>query len=223
MRQSTRTMSSSRHPVFAALSAMMQMTMLSTLIAGAEAQVGVTLCACQPSVWQIQLDFANSCASQTWVAGPGIQETFCNVASSEDPSVEVNDFEFVEVDQVQFIEADQNFDAVNTVRINGTFSSGDTLTLPSIINNATAMFDETTLPKLAQVDIFGVNAAGQSIVATWSLLFTNDCSSFPVVEAGEETILTIVVSTSNFDPPFLFAKNELSPSSHNSPCCVATF
>uniref|UniRef100_A0A7S2Y324 Reelin domain-containing protein n=1 Tax=Entomoneis paludosa TaxID=265537 RepID=A0A7S2Y324_9STRA len=168
----------------------------SLFFAGARAQVGETLCACQPSVWEIDIDFELNCNNNTFMQGPGISEATCQVAPLQ-PNV--IDFEFVSVSLIMIMERDQNRLPVgDTTFIPGPFANGDQFSYMSIVDSRTD-FNTTSLPKEIQFDFQGINSVGESIRATWSLAFTNNCSVFPVVEPGELTINGEIAEV--VDPP----------------------
>eukprot|EP00523_Entomoneis_sp_CCMP467_P002721 CAMPEP_0168754478 /NCGR_PEP_ID=MMETSP0724-20121128/19525_1 /TAXON_ID=265536 /ORGANISM="Amphiprora sp., Strain CCMP467" /LENGTH=624 /DNA_ID=CAMNT_0008802965 /DNA_START=199 /DNA_END=2073 /DNA_ORIENTATION=+ len=179
------------------------------LLVGAHGQIGETLCACQPSIWDINLNFALSCDDETFVVGPGIEDTACIVAPRQE---NVTDFDFLQVSLILITERDQERNVINERTIlPGPLNNGDSFSYSSYIDGNTD-FNTTTLPREIQFDFNGINMLGQLIRATWSLEFTNDCTVFPVVEAGDQTIISSITDVA--DPPgALCPISTVSPSS----------
>jgi hypothetical protein len=87
-------------------------------------QIGVDICACQPSVYEFTFDFLNTCDDFN-VTGPGIVDDTCFVDFASD--LNVTDEVPVAVIQVEILELGQTFKVVAQTQIVGDFRSGDIL------------------------------------------------------------------------------------------------
>jgi hypothetical protein len=87
-------------------------------------QIGVDICACQPSVYEFTFDFLNTCDDFN-VTGPGILDDTCFVDFASD--LNVTDEVPVAVFQVEILELDQLLQVVAQTQIVGDFRSGDIL------------------------------------------------------------------------------------------------
>jgi len=148
-----------------------------------EQEIGTDICACQPSSYDIVLDFDLGC-DNTNVQGPGIEETACIV----DPPI-------VEASQIQIAELDQGLEVIeeSKVILTDTFLNGDKVTYKSIIADDAGSLTPSSIPGGLQISVTGVNADGTELTNAWVVLFTNDCDSFPVIESGMQIGWTIFV------------------------------
>lgn len=87
-------------------------------------QIGVDICACQPSVYEFTFDFLNTCDDFN-VTGPGITDNACFVDFASD--LNVTDEVPVAVSRIEILELDQILQVVAQTQIVGNFRSGDIL------------------------------------------------------------------------------------------------
>lgn len=83
------------------------------------------------------------------------------------------------VDKIIIVELGENFTGIAQQNFNQTFFDGDSFEYISSIFD-----DSSTVPKGIQVNMFGQNAAGDAIISTFLIQFTNNCSFYPVFEEG---------------------------------------
>jgi hypothetical protein len=101
--------------------------MLMMLSVNTRAQeIGVDICACQPSVYEFTFDFLLTCNDFN-VTGPGIADDACFVDFSSNDGSNVTDEVPVSVNRVEILELDQFLQVVAQTQINGDFRSGDIL------------------------------------------------------------------------------------------------
>jgi hypothetical protein len=157
-------------------------------------EVGIDICACQPSVYEITLGTGLICEDAT-VEGPGIVEIACLVSSRLPDTVNVTDFVPVTVSEIQVLELDEFQDPIGqSVYTDGPYFDGDFVTYTSIVRTQPDIITPTTLPRGLQVSIVGNNARNQPIVNTWAILYSNDCGIFPLLTVGQVIGWSIFVS-----------------------------
>jgi hypothetical protein len=91
---------------------------------------------------------------------------------------------------INVIELDENFISIAQQTFNETLSAGDSFDYSSSIK-----VDDATFPSVIQLDIYGVNAAGDTIVNSLSVSFTNNCSVYPVFEESFSLGWAVFVSS----------------------------
>ena len=153
------------------------------------AQIGVTLCACQPVAYTFQLRFNNFC-NQSNIEGPGVEDWDCKTTSSDSTAT---DFTPALITRAEVKELDQDQNVINFQNYAGPFFDGDTFTYVSIAANPSNV-NSTTLPKGLQLSVYGRNIEEQDILNFWIILFTNECGLFPVLDPGEQIGWTDLVS-----------------------------
>jgi hypothetical protein len=157
------------------------------------AQVGISICACQPSVYEFTLDVDLTCDDQN-VGGPGISDTTCLTELRGIENEEDADLRPVVVGQVSIFELDQNLDVIAQTVKTGIFVSGSTFTYTSIIATEPEMLTPDTLPRGIQLVFIGINEARQAVINTFAILYTNDCGVFPLLVEGQMAGWSIFVS-----------------------------
>jgi hypothetical protein len=156
-------------------------------------QIGVDVCACQPSVYEFTFDFELTCDDQS-VGGAGITDTTCLTELRGEQNQEDADLLPVAVGQVSIFELDQNLDVIAQTVNTGLFLSGSTFTYTSIIATEPELLDPASLPRGIQLVFIGVNALNQAIVNTFAILYNNDCGVFPLLRVGQQAGWIIFVS-----------------------------
>jgi len=155
-------------------------------------EIGVSICACQPDVYEFTLDFGLTCDDMDIIKGePGILDTACVVNTSGDENV--TDFTPVIITEVQILELDQNFDVIGKFRQSGLFQDGSKFNYTSITANPMDL-NATSVPSAIQLFLTGRNAAEQDLVNFYAIVYDNNCGIWPLLEVGDEAGWTIFVS-----------------------------
>ena len=157
------------------------------------AQVGSTLCACQPAVYEITLNFTVTC-DLIDVQGPGILDTACRV--TPETANDVTDFVPSQVTEIQFLELNAQLETLQQEARRGSFRTGNVVRYTSVLAVQDA-FDERTLPAAFQVILRGVNAIDQPIQMFWVITYSNDCGIFPLLSRGQKMGWSVFVSLYN--------------------------
>ncbi len=151
-----------------------------TLIVGVQAQSNGT-CVCQPGEIQFTLDFALGCENRTIMSGmPGIEEERCVV--TESGGLTVFDGVPVSVSSVTVTEVDFNLNVLRMVNYTDAFLSGDTISYVGFSVSDTDAVANGTIPNGLQVAITGSNADNEVIINNFVILFTNNCTIYPVLD-----------------------------------------
>ena len=145
--------------------------------------VGTDICACQPSVYTLKLDFSLVCPDST-VAGPGINSTACNV-NSRNQNENVTNPVPISVSEVQVLELGRNLKVVGNSVYSGTFYDGHEISYTSVTVEKPDTIDANTIPRSFQVFITGVNSDEEPLLNQWVISYTNDCGIFPLLEVGD--------------------------------------
>lgn len=162
-------------------------------------EIGLDICACQPSVYEITLNFDLTCADQN-VGGRGITDTTCLTELRGQENQEDSDLRPVAVGQVSIFELDQNIEPVAQTVITGNYISGSVIRYTSIISTEPQSITSESLPRGIQVVFIGINQLNQAVVNTFAILYDNDCGVFPLLRVGQRAGWGIFVSqlTANF-------------------------
>lgn len=164
-----------------------------------EPVVGVDTCACAPGSYTFKLNLAKSCEDFNIAVGPGIERTTCGNLSALTIDGSVDDFEFDEITSIAISEARGFGQEIN--RIEGPFSDGDTFTFNSITSSDPNL-DTSSIPASFTLSISGTNASGHRIGNVGSVIFTNDCGTFPVLDIGDQFGMVEVVRLGCSAPGF---------------------
>jgi len=158
-------------------------------------EVGIDICACQPSVYELTIRSGLTCQDNDVRENPGIQETACLVETRLSDEVSVTDFVPATVSEIQILELDQEQEVIGqTVFTDGPYFEGDSVQYTSIVESNPKNIDPSSLPLGFQVTILGNNANNEPIVNTWGILYNNDCGVFPLLEEGQTIGWTEFVS-----------------------------
>lgn len=115
--------------------------------------------------------------------GGGIQETVCLIESRSTENV--TDLTPVSVQSVQVLEVDENVLVIGqTVFTDGPYTSGDSLLYESILANTSEVGGSS--PRGLVVSIAGTNAEGQAIANNWAIVFQSNCTTEPILRAGQQ-------------------------------------
>jgi hypothetical protein len=164
---------------------------LCLLVEKADAQIGTTICGCQPAVYEITLDFSVTCDDIT-VAGPGINETACVL--SQETGTDVTDFIPVLITDIQFLELNGDLQTLQQEPLTGAFRDGDVVRYTSVLA-VQSEFEPNTLPRAFQMVLRGFNAIDEPIQITWVITYNNDCGIFPILFEGQQQGWSIFVSS----------------------------
>jgi len=169
-------------------------------------EIGLDLCACQPSVYEFTFDLDLTCDDQD-VGGEGISATTCLTELRGQENQEDADLVPVSVGQVSVFELDQNLDVIAQTVNTGNYLTGSTFTYTSIIATEPDMLNPDSLPRGLQLVIIGINALNQAVVNTFAILYDNDCGVFPLLREGQQAGWVIFVSKARcllwFDQSFI--------------------
>ena len=155
---------------------------LMAMLGSANAQLG-SECACTPSTYEIELDFALSCDTNRLESNGGIENTDCTIAATT--SADVTDLAPTVITTVDILELGPELQVIQTASLFGEFGDGAVFRYESI--SMDPMFlNETFYPKFLEVSMAGENAAGDGLFMIWLLTFTNDCEVFPVVSTANQ-------------------------------------
>lgn len=169
---------------------------LSTFFVGdASAQVGITECACYPSLYEFTLDFSAICEDTSFPGnsqGQGISGFDC-FSIGLDPEEDVTDTVPVDVSAVTLVEINEDNNPIKETTFGQGFRDGDSFTyVPLIVTNATLTPGQ--IPSGLQMTFFATNQFGQQIQQIWILQFANLCGIFPpIVSVGDQIGWTILV------------------------------
>jgi hypothetical protein len=157
-------------------------------------QIGVTFCACQPSVYTFTFNFSVECEIET-IDGPGVRGADCFTRGIGLGSDKTNLTIPVQVTTVSILELDRSLRVVAQSPYVADFRDGDSFTYTSIVADpeTVATLTEDTMPGGLQLDIVGINELEQPITNVWVILFDNNCGIFPVLEVVDQIGWTILV------------------------------
>jgi hypothetical protein len=183
------------------------------LITEVRAEVGVTVCGCQPVEYEIRLQFNLTCQDAN-VGGLGISETAC--VPSKETNEDVTDFVPVLVTNIRFLELTKDSLLLQQDPRTGAFLDGDTVRYTSFLAAQTSLtVNETTLPQAFQMAMRGRNAADQQIQLTWVIFYSNACGVVPVLFEGQQQGWSVFVRTAAHSLITLTLP-EISPSNPSS-------
>lgn len=156
----------------------------------AEAQVGTTICACQPSTYTFTLKFSLQCADRDIQKGnTGIADASC-----VDPGIQVTDPFPVNVTNIVITELDHNLQTLKQDNLTVSYVDGDQFNYTSFLADDLAAVNSTTIPSGLVMMLNGVNAEGAALSSTWAIVYTNNCSDYPVLKDNNQIGWTVFVS-----------------------------
>jgi hypothetical protein len=175
------------------------LAVLSFTVGTVTAQIGVTLCACQPSVYTFTFNFTATCDDGN-IEGPGIYDEDCTVSAVGTENA--TSLTPVQVSSIQILELDQNLQVIVQTPVIGTFLNGESFTYTSITATQSDVLNASSLPRGFQVIMTGVNDFDEFIRNTWIVLYDNDCGIFPIVIEGQQDGWTVLVCIHSFRDDF---------------------
>ena len=150
-------------------------------------------CVCQPGEIEFTFDFALGCDNRTILSGlPGISEAVCVVSTN---GTTIFDNVPISVSSITVSELDINLLPVKTTINASTYLSGDTFLYEAFSVSDTDSVRNGTIPTGLQVSLTGLNADNQEIINNVVILFTNDCSIYPVLDTDSTIGWTSLVCT----------------------------
>lgn len=158
-------------------------------------QIGVSICACQPSVYTFTFNFSAICNIGT-VDGPGVRGSDCFVRGIGTNSKYTTVAVPVQVTTVGVLELDRNMRMIAQTSHVQVYRDGDSFMYKSIAGTpeGVATLTTGTVPGGLQLDIVGINQLEQPIANVWIIMFDNNCGFFPVLKIGDQIGWTILVS-----------------------------
>lgn len=165
------------------------------------AQVGVSICTCQPSAYEMKFNFAKTC-EDTAIRGDGVSSTDCAIAPFQNQNV--TDLVPVTVGSIDILELDEDLVLLTQSSTFGTFVDGDTFNYTSISNDPTKI-NETEYPTALQISVIGNNKDGETLFFAGLLVFVTNCSVYPTLLEGSTLGWVTFVSTKNVS--FLSSKS----------------
>lgn len=163
---------------------------VATLLDRVSAQLGITLCACQPTTYTFILNFDQLCSDQN-IEGPGIFDTECFINSSDGENI--TDTRPVAVSSIRILELNQDLLPLVQTPFSGSFVNGTNITYTSILAAPPSSLDPENVPAGFQMVLIGRNAQDQFIGNTWIILYSNECGVFPVLREGQRGGWTVLV------------------------------
>ncbi len=169
---------------------------------------GEDICACSPSKITFQLNFNGVCPPVNVTGAPGaIAATFCQISPFGDGDSEdqTDDLVPVNVYEITAIELGQSFQVIGTTTLYSDteelLGDGENFTFTSIIDTSRTEELETltsnpeNVPRVLQINIFGLNSNGDPILNFFAISYTNNCNAYEAIEVGSTAGWTAVVSS----------------------------
>jgi hypothetical protein len=178
---------------FSTLRSWLFVGVVAILATPAMAQIGDTICACSPTVFDWTLDFSLTCADANIGVSDGIDATDCSITPFQG---EVSSLVPVNVFSVDFLELDQNGDVLNQRSSFVDLQDGDTVSYESFSINPD-LVTEVTAPKTLIVSFIARNAAREPLFMQYLITYSNSCNAFPVLVPGQQIGWTRFVSRSD--------------------------
>jgi hypothetical protein len=166
-------------------------TLALSVVRVTDAQVGVTVCACQPDFYEFTLDFALTCNDTDITRDmPGINDTTCRVSPVS--SQNVTDQTPVVVTSVQILELGPppDFAILFDTTIPLNLADGGKFNYTSVAANPQTITPET-LPSGLQLSINGRNQNEQDVLNYWLIVYDNDCGIWSLLTEGQRIGWTV--------------------------------
>lgn len=153
---------------------------------GQEKQIGVDLCACSPRSFEFKFDFSLVCPPVNIPEGGGIQTVSCLLSPFSNP--DTTDLVPVSVSEITAIELGQDVSVLEREEIDKEgilFLDGETFSYSSLIDTPSDVSGANDVPRVLQLNIIGQNQAGEDIINVFIITYSNTCTDFPVLTAGQ--------------------------------------
>jgi hypothetical protein len=169
------------------------LSVLSLLICGSHAQVGETICACQPTFYEFTLDFALSGQDCNVAGTQGVKNAVCVLNTLGDENV--TDLTPVLVDSITVLEIDQQAKVIGQqIQTNLSLTTGDSFSYTSVLAKPENLTAET-IPTGIQLLIRGRNAESQQLTNILAVEYDNSCSVIANVTPGQQLGWAVFVSS----------------------------
>jgi hypothetical protein len=112
----------------------------------------------------------------------GIESVECAITPSSTSAVTQDHLTPTSVSSIIIKETRRNNTVIDQQSITGIFFSGDSFRYVS--STATSPTATKDIPKVLQFDFTGQNVFGEPIAAIFLIEFTNDCTSYPIIQPG---------------------------------------
>ena len=147
--------------------------------------VGDEICYCAPNAYEFTLDFSLTCPPVNITLGDAVAATTCMVSPFGNP--EVADLVPVSVSSIDVLELNQNLQVnfQENISPKEPYLDGDTFSYISYAAIPGETVKPEDLPRAIQLNILGVNAAGEEIINVYIITFTNSCGAYPVLYEGQ--------------------------------------
>jgi hypothetical protein len=162
------------------------------------AQIGVTICACQPRVYTFELNFTSLCPDTNILENPGILDVDCFQRGVGVNADLINDTIPTQINNINVLELGSEREPISITPYPRMFSDGSTFEYTSPILGSIADLTNLTVdsfPAGLQIDLTGINREEQPITNVWIIMFTNDCDFYPVLDIGDNIGWTTLVRT----------------------------
>lgn len=164
-----------------------------TSLAGVSSQQ--TICSCSPSIYEFTFDFDLFCPPINIPNSDAVDDAICLVSPFDD-NVPTTDLVPVAVSSITFLELAQDLTVLTQAVMTGNFVDGDAFQFTSAAAFPEDLTVPDDIPSVIQFIIVGENQAGEALLNTFSIAFTNSCDAFPVLEIGQSAGWTVFVSNS---------------------------
>jgi hypothetical protein len=150
--------------------------------------IGIDQCACFPSIYTVGLDLAQAC-NQTSLPSSGIESTTCSVFSES--GAVVSSLVPVSVSEITVFELGQNLGTIITEPITGDiFTTGTKFFYLSSSVGTEEGLDTSiasgVFPRGLELQLRGLNLYNEIIINRVTIVFSNECDAFPVVQRGDQ-------------------------------------
>jgi hypothetical protein len=98
------------------------------------------------------------------------------------------------VDFVDVLELGNEFEVIVQNNFTSNFIDGDSFNYTSIVASQAEVVDADKIPRVIQLNLYGLNAQNQKIVNFFAIAFTNNCFAYPVLMPGNSAGWTQFVS-----------------------------
>lgn len=155
-----------------------------------EAQVGVTICACQPTSYTFTLELSQTCADSNVKGTTGVTNAVCLINTLGE---NVTDVVPVIIDSVTVIEVDQDDEVIGQQNWNNvSLPTGNSFQYQSVLDTMPQDLNETTIPTGIQLFLRGRNALDQQLVNILAIVYDNNCSVTAEVTDGQKLGWTVL-------------------------------
>jgi hypothetical protein len=163
------------------------------------AQIGTDQCACFPSTYTFVLDLGQLC-TQTSLPSSGIESRTCSVFSESGDVLTT--MVPVSVSQITVLELGQNLGTIIPTQIQGdSFITGASFTYTSSFVGTQEGLDTSissgVFPRGLELQLRGLNLFSEIIINRFTIVFSNACDVFPVVQEGDKIGWVKFVSNSS--------------------------